>query len=59
MGYYLARKKGNPFVNRYTIGLATVENNMEIPQNILKTKLPFNLAVPLLSIYLKGIKSVY
>ena len=39
------------------IGVATVENSMEAPQK-LKIELPYDLAVPLLGIYLKKTKTL-
>ena len=52
-------RKGNPcalLVGMLT-GAATMENNMEVPQN-LKTELPYDPAIPLLDIYLKEMKSL-
>ena len=52
-------RKGNPFalLVAMQIGAATVESSMEIPQK-LKIYMSFDLAIPLLGIYLKKPKTL-
>ena len=42
---------------RLYIGLATMENNMEVPEKI-KTELPYDPAIPPLGIHLKEMKTI-
>ena len=48
-------KKGNPhtLLVGMQIGVATLENSVELPQKKLKIELPYDLAIALLSIYPK------
>ena len=57
----MARKwiKGNPstLMVELEIGIATKENNVEVPQK-LKKELPYALAIPLLCIYPRNMKTL-
>ena len=57
----MARKwiKGNPstLMVELEIGIATKENNVGVPQK-LKTELPYALAIPLLCIYTRNMKTL-
>ena len=51
-------RKGNPstLLVGMQAGVATLENSMEVLQNILKVEIPFDLATSLLGIYPKKFK---
>ena len=42
---------------RIQIGIATIDNNILVPQKI-KMVLPYDTLMPLLGVYLKGLKSL-